>query len=52
MGKESVCSAMGHVRTRLDGMESMSLRRSYVLMRKILSDIRNEGCEGWEENDR
>lgn len=30
----------------------MSLRRTYVLMRKILSDVGNEGCEGWEENNR
>jgi hypothetical protein len=26
--------------------------RTYVLMRRILREIENEGCKGWEGSDR
>ena len=35
-----------------DGMESMDLRRTYVLIRKYLKDIKDKGREGWEGDKR
>ena len=48
--EECICSAIGQVRDEKGGWRIGTKRRTYVLMRKVLREVGNKGCEVWEAN--